>query len=189
MYDTNTIDADQRAQVQELRLGSTLKPAERDLVEMILLSDARWSPPAISTHLGYCSATTRRVLRGFQIDGIEGLDAPAQDLRRTQIIDIEYGVRFRIRCLAVAPRVHLSSLSLCPTTTSISALARCVSTFRLRELATFAHSEHYIKSTTRRKFSVLKQPPQLSKKAVTGELTPAFLDEYGFSPSPPVNHS
>jgi hypothetical protein len=108
MYDTNTIDADQRAQVQELRLGSTLKPAERDLVEMILLSDARWSPPAISTHLGYCSATTRRVLRGFQIDDIEGLDAPAQDLRRTQIIDIEYGVRFRIRCLAVAPRVHLS---------------------------------------------------------------------------------
>ena len=28
MDDTNTIDADQRAQVQELRLGSTLKPAE-----------------------------------------------------------------------------------------------------------------------------------------------------------------
>jgi len=28
MYDTNTIDADQRPQVQELRLGSTLKPAE-----------------------------------------------------------------------------------------------------------------------------------------------------------------
>ncbi|HIM18065.1 MAG TPA: helix-turn-helix domain-containing protein [Dehalococcoidia bacterium] len=73
MYDTNTIDADQRPQVQELRLGSTLKPAERDRVEMILLSDAGWSPPAIATHLGYCSATTRRVLRGFQIDGIKGL--------------------------------------------------------------------------------------------------------------------
>ena len=48
------------------------------------------------------------MLRGFQIDGIEGLDATAQDLRRTQIIDIEYGVRFRIRRLAVAPRVHLN---------------------------------------------------------------------------------
>ncbi len=61
------------SKIQALRLDSTLKPAERDRVEMILLSDSGWSPVAIASHLSYCVATVRRVLRQFQAEGADAV--------------------------------------------------------------------------------------------------------------------
>jgi putative transposase len=55
----------QRAEVEGLRRDATLRPAERDRVEMVLLSAAGWSPPRIAAHLGYHPATVRQVLVRF----------------------------------------------------------------------------------------------------------------------------
>src|SRR5215204_3493086 len=67
---------DQRAALQTARRDPTYSPAERDRVEMVLLSATGWSPPAIAQHLGYCAATVRTVLKAVSHDGCGGV-APA----------------------------------------------------------------------------------------------------------------
>jgi putative transposase len=59
------LSASERAAVQALRRDPTLRPAERDRVEMILLSATGWTVPTIAQHLGYCPATVRTVLKQF----------------------------------------------------------------------------------------------------------------------------
>jgi transposase len=81
---------DQRAALQAARRDATFTPAERDRVEMVLLSATGWSPPAIAQHLGYCAATVRTVLKAFPTTGVAGLHrqrpGPAPNLaRRTQV--------------------------------------------------------------------------------------------------------
>ena len=63
----------ERAAVQRLRRDATLTPAERDRVEMVLLSADGWSPPRIAAHLDYHPATVRRVLVHFQETGPSSL--------------------------------------------------------------------------------------------------------------------
>src|SRR5581483_6108923 len=60
-----TLTVPERTAVQALRRDPTLRPAERDRVEMVLLSAAGWTVPAIAQHLGYCAATVRTVLKQF----------------------------------------------------------------------------------------------------------------------------
>jgi putative transposase len=60
-----TLTDPERQAVQALRRDATLRPAERDRVEMVLLSAAGWPVPAIAQHLGYCAATVRTVLKQF----------------------------------------------------------------------------------------------------------------------------
>jgi transposase len=81
---------DERAAVQALRRDRTMAPAERDRVEMVLLSDAGWSPPRIAGHLGYCAATVRTALARFQAGGPAGLrrgrpGPPKDEARRAQV--------------------------------------------------------------------------------------------------------
>lgn len=64
-----TLTSDQRDAVHALRRDPTLTPAERDRVEMLLLSAAGWSPPRIAAHLGCHPATVRTVLTRFASDG------------------------------------------------------------------------------------------------------------------------
>src|SRR5919107_1113909 len=85
-----TLTEVQRAALQAARRDPKLSPAERDRVEMVLLSAAGWSPPAIAQHLGYCAATVRTVLKQFPATGVAGLHrqrpGPAPNLdRRTQV--------------------------------------------------------------------------------------------------------
>jgi transposase len=68
-----TLSDDQRAAVQAARRDPTFTPPERDRVEMVWLSAAGWSPPAIAGHLGYCAATVRTVLQQFPTTGVAGL--------------------------------------------------------------------------------------------------------------------
>lgn len=60
-----TLPPREQAAVQALRRDPTLSPAERDRVEMILLSATGWTVPTIGRHLGYCAATVRTVLKQF----------------------------------------------------------------------------------------------------------------------------
>ena len=81
---------DQQAALQAARRDPTLTPAERDRVEMVLLSATGWSPPAIAQHLGYCAATVRPVLKQLPNTGVAGWHrqrpGPPPDLaRRTQV--------------------------------------------------------------------------------------------------------
>lgn len=80
----------ERAAVQALRRDRKLTPAERDRVEMVLLSDAGWSAPRVAGHLGCCAATVRTVLKGFRTSGPAGLrrkrPGPPKDVaRRAQV--------------------------------------------------------------------------------------------------------
>jgi putative transposase len=85
-----TLNADERAAVQAARRDPTWTPPERDRIEMMILSAAGWTPPAIAQHLGYCAATVRTVLRGFLASGLASLrrqrSGPPKDLaRRAQV--------------------------------------------------------------------------------------------------------
>lgn len=80
----------ERAAVQWLRRDATCTPAERDRVEMVLLSADGWSPPRIAVHLGYNAATVRRILLRFQASGSPSLrrqrpGPPPDAARRAQV--------------------------------------------------------------------------------------------------------
>ncbi len=82
---TETRDA-----VRTLRRDAALSPAERDRVEMILLSDEGWSPPRIAHHLKYHPKTVRLVLRHFDEQGVASLryrrrGPPPDTARREQV--------------------------------------------------------------------------------------------------------
>jgi transposase len=79
-----------REAVQAMRHDPTLHPAERDRVEMVLLSAEGWSPPRIARHLGCHPATVRQVLRRFGEAGPAGLrrarpGPPPDAARRAQV--------------------------------------------------------------------------------------------------------
>jgi transposase len=85
-----TLNSDQRAAVEALRRDPTLSPAERDRVEMLLLSAAGWPVAQIAAHFGCCLATVRRRLHHFTAEGTTAVrrqhPGPAPDLaRRTQV--------------------------------------------------------------------------------------------------------
>ena len=65
-----TLTPDERAAVETLRRDPTLSPAERDRVEMLLLSAAGWTVAQIAAHFGCCLATVRRRLHGFRGVGL-----------------------------------------------------------------------------------------------------------------------
>ena len=85
-----TNETREAVQVQALRRDPSLSPAERDRVEMVLLSAAGWSPPQIATHLACHPVTVRKVLKRFAADGPaslrHGRPGPPPDVaRRAQV--------------------------------------------------------------------------------------------------------
>jgi transposase len=74
-------------------LRRTSLPAKaRDRLEMIALSDAGWSPPRISAHLGYCAHTVRGILKDFLGRGTAALfprrtGPPPDRVRRGAVTD------------------------------------------------------------------------------------------------------
>jgi putative transposase len=83
-----TLGLDQRAAAQAARRDPSRTPLERDRVEIVLLSAAGWSPPAIAQHLGYHAATVRHALRAVAAAGLAGLwhqrPGPAPDMTRRE---------------------------------------------------------------------------------------------------------
>ena len=85
------LDDTTRTQLQALR-RTDLAPAERDRLEMVLLSDAGWSAPRIAAHLGCPPHTSRATIKGFGDRGSAALwpDAPGPEPdhdRRQQVAD------------------------------------------------------------------------------------------------------
>lgn len=84
------LTAGQRAEVEALRRDRLARPADRDRVEMVLLSAAGWMAPRIGAHMGCCTQTVRRVLHRFAAEGVAALrrrsPGPApNDARRTAV--------------------------------------------------------------------------------------------------------
>src|SRR5436853_1077807 len=83
-----TLPAEQREAIQTLRRTPSLQPAERDRLEMLLLSEAGWAAPRIATHLGYSTATVRRFFHAFQSRGLAAVrrqrPGPPPDATRRQ---------------------------------------------------------------------------------------------------------
>jgi transposase len=85
-----TLRPDEEAAVQALRRDALLSPAERDRVEMVLLSATGWSPPRIARHLRCHAKTVRLVLQRFQAQGPPSLrrrrpGPPPNAARRAQV--------------------------------------------------------------------------------------------------------
>ena len=85
-----TLTATQRDAVEALRRDPSLSPAERDRVEMVLLSAAGWSVPQIAAHFHCCQATVRRLVHRFTPADLACLHrqhpGPTPDLgRRAQV--------------------------------------------------------------------------------------------------------
>ncbi len=83
-----TLTPDQRAALEARRRDSSLTPAERDRVEMLLLSASGWSVPKIAAHFHCCQQTVRRLLRRLDPTDWATLrrdrPGPAPDLARRQ---------------------------------------------------------------------------------------------------------
>lgn len=86
------LTATQRDALAALRRDPSLTPADRDRVEMVLLSAAGWSVPQIATHVRCCQATVRRLVHRFTAEDLRCLrrqhPGPAPDLaRRAQVTE------------------------------------------------------------------------------------------------------
>src|SRR4051812_44887478 len=85
-----SLTSDDRAAVEALRRDSSLRPAERDRVEMILLSASDWTVPQLASHFHCCQATMRRLLHGFVAEGLSALHrqqpGPNPDIQRREQI-------------------------------------------------------------------------------------------------------
>ena len=84
------LKSEQRAGVQALRREPTLRPAERDRVELVLLSAEGWSPPRIARHLRCHPATVRQTLKRFAAEGTASLPwrrpgPPKDEARRDRV--------------------------------------------------------------------------------------------------------
>ena len=85
-----TLTPTQRAALEARRRDIRLTPAERDRVEMLLLSASGWSVPKIATHFSCCQQTVRRLLHRFTPKDLDTLrrhhPGPAPDAaRRDQV--------------------------------------------------------------------------------------------------------
>jgi putative transposase len=82
---------EERAAVEALRRDPTLRPADRDRVEMVLLSAAGWTVPQLATHVHCCQQTVRRLLHRFAAEGLAALRSqprgPAPDATRREQIE------------------------------------------------------------------------------------------------------
>ena len=67
------LSSHQRRRLRELRRDPTLKPRERDRVEMYLLSADGLTVPRLAVHFGRCEATMRRWLRQFEAEGLKAV--------------------------------------------------------------------------------------------------------------------
>jgi len=61
---------EQRAELQQARHDATLRPRERDRVEMLLLSAAGWSPPRSAAHFGCSVKPVHAVLDTYPTKGL-----------------------------------------------------------------------------------------------------------------------
>ncbi len=90
-----TLTPDQQDELQALRRDPTLRPADRDRVEMLALSAAGWPVAAIAAHLGNHPETVRRLFRRFPAAGIAAVrqqrPGPPPDVPQRERVEAALG--------------------------------------------------------------------------------------------------
>jgi transposase len=85
------LTAQERAAVEALRRDPSLRPADRDRVEMLLLAAAGWTVPQLASHFHRCQQTVRRLLHHFAAAGLPALRCqprgPAPNVARREQIE------------------------------------------------------------------------------------------------------
>jgi transposase len=85
-----TLTAEERQALEGLRHDASLSGAERDRVEMLLLSASGWTVPEIASHFHSCRATVRRLIHRFSPQDLATLrrqsPGPSPDLARRQYV-------------------------------------------------------------------------------------------------------
>jgi transposase len=85
------LTSQERAAVEALRRDPSLRPTDRDRVEMILLSAAGWTVPQLASHFHRCQQTVRRLLHHFAAEGLPALRCeprgPAPNVARREQIE------------------------------------------------------------------------------------------------------
>src|ERR687887_64541 len=85
------LSAEQATELAKLRRDATLRPGERDRLEMLALAAAGWPVARIATHLGYCTETVRRLFRRFPTAGWGAVrhaaPGPAPDCTRRAAVE------------------------------------------------------------------------------------------------------
>jgi len=83
------LDATTRNELRRLR-HTDLSDTARNRLEMVLLSDAGWSPPRIARHLGCHPHTARAALKGYRDRGVAAFQpqrpGPPPDQQRRQTV-------------------------------------------------------------------------------------------------------
>ena len=83
------LDDTTRGELRRLR-HSNLPDTARDRLEMVLLSDAGWSPPRIARHVGCHPHTARAALKGYRDRGTAAFQphrpGPPPDAQRRQAV-------------------------------------------------------------------------------------------------------
>jgi transposase len=183
------LDDATRDELQALR-RKPLPPRVRDRIEMVLLSDAGWSPPRIAEHLDYCGQTVRDALRAFLARGPEALypfrsgpppdtahrDHVAEELRRLLAEDRTWTSRQLAGALA-GRGIALGARQVRRHLKRIKAGYR-------RTAQTLKHKQDPARA--QRAGRILAN---LKAKAAAGEVTLYYLDECGFSPTLPAGYS
>lgn len=183
------LDAAVRADLQALR-RTALPSRVRDRLEMVLLSEAGWSPPRIAQHLDCYPQTVRNLLHAFRQRGRAALwpqpTGPAPDVTRSdRILGLLRDLLGQDRTwtsaqLAEALRPHEVALS---GRQVRRYLHRLKAGYR-RTASSLAHKQDPAK--VERAKQVLSN---LKDKALAGALDLYYLDESGFAPSLPTGYS
>lgn len=91
------LDEQARSTLHQMKTDQELSGRVSTRIQMLLLSDAGWSPPRIADYLGVCAHTVRRMVRDYQERGLPALrprsPGPLPNLmRRQQIEDVLWGL-------------------------------------------------------------------------------------------------
>ena len=90
-----TLTDEQRKEVETLRRDASMTPAERNRVDMVLLSASGWPVPQIAMHHGVCRATVRRLIKAYTAQGAGALrrqpPGPGKDLARREQVTAALG--------------------------------------------------------------------------------------------------
>lgn len=180
------------AQLEALRAlrREPLAPAERDRVEMALLSVCGWSPPSLAEHFGYEVHAVRRILHAIAAEGAEAIahkkPGKAPDLARRR--QVETALKKRLR----EPRTwDAAQLQVALHDEGIDLSARQLQRYLGRMGARFRRTKpslrHRQDPDERRRGR--RQLARYRRLAQRGQIRLYFFDEAGFSPSQPTGRS
>src|SRR4051812_9903096 len=184
------LSAEQREAVAALRRDPTLRPAERDRLGMLALSEAGWSAPRIAAHLGSSTATVRRFFHAFAATGLAAVrrrrPGPPPDAARREVVATALTGLLRqprtwtSRQLAEALRARAIALS-------ARQVRRHLRRLRARYRRTARSLRH--KQDRAKVDAASARLAAHRERAAAGKLTLVYLDEVGFSPSLPTTRS